>query len=181
MLPVLREAFLPAFTILCLSANPHRSRPACFLPAFCQAQFGSSVCLSHKHPPGSSCRTWTQIPHQFGEAVRGCLRGFLEELYRDKRRERMVGRGRLGSCTSYGLERVPVCAGPGRAATGFPSQNSGSPEGGDINVIRKPASHLALGWRALGWGAPACRSMVTWAERGRRDGSKRPKWGLSSP
>lgn len=82
--------------------------------------------------------------------------------------------------------RVPLCAAPGRPATGFPSQSSGSPEGGDINVIRKSASHLvpgwgALGWGALGWGAPACCSMVMWAERGHRDWSKRPKWGLSYP
>ena len=53
-------------------------------------------------------------------------------------------------------------------------------------MIRKSASHLvpgwgALGWGALGWGAPACCSMVMWAERGRRDWSKRPKWGLSYP
>ena len=30
-------------------------------------------------------------------------------------------------------------------------------------------------------GAPACCSMVMWAERGHRDWSKRPKWGLSYP
>ena len=39
---------------------PTPTKPPCLLsPAFCRAQFGSSVCLSLKHPPGPSCRTWT--------------------------------------------------------------------------------------------------------------------------
>lgn len=123
------------------------------------------------------------VPHQFGEAVRRCLRGFWKNSCQGqapggKGRQREVvlphelwlGQGSW----------VPLRAGPGRAATGFPSQSSGSPEGGDINVIRKPASHPALGWGS-GLGAPACSSMVTWAECGHRDRSERPKWGLSSP
>lgn len=37
------------------------------------------------------------------------MRGVLEELDRDKCQEKRVGRGRLGSHTSYGLEKVPGC------------------------------------------------------------------------
>lgn len=37
------------------------------------------------------------------------MRGILEELDRDKCREKRVGRVRLGSRTSYGLEKVPRC------------------------------------------------------------------------